>query len=209
MANIVYIIWIPYNRVFSCCQIFAVLSKKTWGIFYADFNYCGRQHPRKISFFHENRILGGTTWLSLDRPIVWKENLWPEYLKRKGIKHTCSLTDKQTKSRRLNKMTVQNKTMKCPSCSLVTLCHMTLFAIKQLVVYSECKAFVFVDNLVYGFLSQKMGRRSKKKKKTINFFFFFFNLQNYWVGQNKKKKDQVTEKKLQVFWLITNILFKK
>ena len=40
--------------------------------------------------------------------------------------------------RRLNKMAVQNKTMKCLSCLLVTLCHATLFAIKQLVVYSEC-----------------------------------------------------------------------
>ena len=89
---------------------------------------------------------------------------------------------------------------------------MTLFAIKQLVVYSECKAFFFVDNLVYGFLSKKIKlevEKKKKKKTSIFFFFFFLNLQNNWVGQNKKKKDQVTEKKLQVFWLITNILFKK
>ena len=28
--------------------------------------------------------------------------------------------------------------MKCMSCLLVMLCHTTLFAIKQLVVYSEC-----------------------------------------------------------------------
>ena len=87
--------------------------------------------------------MGGTTRLSLDRTTVRKENLWPKYLKRKGIKDSCSLTDKQTKKnififRRLNKMTVQNKTMKCMSCLLVTLCHTTLCAIKQLVVYSEC-----------------------------------------------------------------------
>ena len=35
-------------------------------------------------------------------------------------------------------MAVQNKTMKCLSCLLVKLCHTTLFAIKQLVVYSVC-----------------------------------------------------------------------
>ena len=35
-------------------------------------------------------------------------------------------------------MAVQNKTMKCLSYLLVKLCDTTLFAIKQLVVYSVC-----------------------------------------------------------------------
>ena len=82
-----------------------------------------------------------STRLSLDRSTVQKENLQQKYLKRKGIKDTCSLTyktkqiqkkkqkknktkqKKQKKNnkkniltyRRLNKITVQSKTMKCLS----------------------------------------------------------------------------------------------
>ena len=105
----------------------------------------GQQHLQKIILilFRKNCRVGGTTWLSLNRSTVQKENLQPKCLKRNGIKDTCSLTEKQKKKsiftfRRLNKMTVQNRTMKCLSCLLITLCHTTLFAIKQLVVYSEC-----------------------------------------------------------------------
>ena len=43
--------------------------------------------------FRENRSVGGTTGLSLDRSDVMKENLRPMYLKRKGTKDTCSLTE--------------------------------------------------------------------------------------------------------------------
>ena len=107
-----------------------------------DFNFCSWQHPRKtiLILFCENRRVGGTTRLFLDISTVRKENLRPKYLKPKGIKGTCSLTDKQRNKnniftfRWLNKMTVQNKTMKCLSCLLVMLCHTTLF----FMVYSEC-----------------------------------------------------------------------
>ena len=51
--------------------------------------------------------MGGTTRLSLDRTTVRKENLWPKYLKRKGIKDTCSLTDKQTKKEHIYIQTVE------------------------------------------------------------------------------------------------------
>ena len=71
-----------------------------WGLFFADFYFRGRQHPRKIIFiiiFHENRRVGGTTGLSLDRSTVRKENLQTKYLQCKGIKGTCILTYKQTK----------------------------------------------------------------------------------------------------------------
>ena len=56
----------------------------------------GLQRPRKIIsiLFRENRRVGGTAGLSFDISNVGKENLKPKYLKRKGIKYTCSLTDK-------------------------------------------------------------------------------------------------------------------
>ena len=78
---------------------FSRFVSKTWGLFFEDFNFRGRQRPRKIIsiLLHENRKNGGTTRLSLYRSTVRKENLQPKYLKRKGIKDTCSLTDKQTK----------------------------------------------------------------------------------------------------------------
>ena len=44
--------WIPYNGIFSRRQIFAVLSKKTWALFFADFNFRGRQRLRKIISIH-------------------------------------------------------------------------------------------------------------------------------------------------------------
>ena len=69
-------------------------------LFFADFNFHGRQRPLKIILilFRENHTGGGITQLSLDRSTVRKENLQPEYLKYKGIKDTCSLAD--TKKRR-------------------------------------------------------------------------------------------------------------
>ena len=68
---------------------------KTWGLFFADFNFRGRQCPRKIIsiLFRENRRVGGTIRSSLDRSTVRKE----KYLERNGIEDTYSLTDKQTK----------------------------------------------------------------------------------------------------------------
>ena len=78
---------------------FSRFCLKTWGLFFADFNFRGWQRQRKILsiLFRENRRVGGTTGLSLDRSTVGKENLRPKYLERKGIKHTCSVTEKQTK----------------------------------------------------------------------------------------------------------------
>ena len=68
-------------------------------IFFADFNFRGRQRPRKIIsiLFRETHI--GITQLSLDRSTVRKENLRPKYLKRKGIKDTCSLADTKNKQK--------------------------------------------------------------------------------------------------------------
>ena len=111
---------------------------KTWVLFFAEFNFRGRQRPQKIIsiLFHENRRVGCTARLSLDRSTVRKE----KYLKPNGIEDTCSLTNKQTKRTYLHSdgCIKQNKTMECMSCLLVTLCQTTLFAIKQLMVYSEC-----------------------------------------------------------------------
>ena len=120
---------VPYNGIFSRRQIFAVLSKK-----YGD--YFSRILIFIISIlFRENRRVGGTTRLSLYRTTVRKENLRPKVSETQRIKRYLQ-SDRQTNKnniftfRRLKTMTVQNKTMKCLSCLLVTLCHTTLFAIK-------------------------------------------------------------------------------
>ena len=100
-----------------------------------------------LVLFRENHRVGGTTWLSLDRSTVWEENLRPKYLKRKGIKDTCSLTDKQTKIiyshsydwiKWLFRTKQWNVCLACLLLELWKLCYTTLFATKQLVVYSEC-----------------------------------------------------------------------
>ena len=82
--------------------------------------------------------VGGTTRLSLDRSTVRKENLWPKYLTERNKRHLQSDRHTNKKNiftfRLLNKMTVQNKTMKCLSCLFVMLCHTTLFAIKNLCI---------------------------------------------------------------------------
>ena len=74
---------------------------KTWGLFFADFNFCGLQHPWKIILIlprkSKSGCRGSKTRLSLDRSTVPKENLRPKYLKCMGMKDTCSLTDKQIK----------------------------------------------------------------------------------------------------------------
>ena len=40
---------LPYNGIFLCRHIFAFLSRKH-GLFFVDFNFHGRQHPRKNNF---------------------------------------------------------------------------------------------------------------------------------------------------------------
>ena len=87
---------VPYNGIFSRRQIFAVLSKKH-----------GDYFSRLATSAKNNFYSFGTTRLSLDRSTVRKENLRPKYLKRKGIKHTCSLIDKQTKITDVNIQMVQ------------------------------------------------------------------------------------------------------
>ena len=84
---------------FFASQNFRGLVSKTWRLIFANFNFRGRQRPRKINFtlFREDHRGGGITRLSLDRSTVRKENLRPKYLKRKGIKNTCSLTDTKNK----------------------------------------------------------------------------------------------------------------
>ena len=130
---------IPYNGIFSHRQIFAVLSQKHSDYFSRILIFAvGNIRKIVISIlFRENRGGGGITQLSLDRPTVRKENLQPKYLKRKGIKDTCSLTYKKQQQnrltyRRLNKITVQGKTIKYLSytwtlkvVSYDTFCHKT------------------------------------------------------------------------------------
>ena len=124
---------------------------KTWGLIFADFNFRGRQLPRKrkiiLILFGENHRVGGTARISLDRSTVRKENLRPKYLKLKWIKDTCILTGKQAKRTYLHSdgwikwlfRTKQwNVCLACLLLELWKLCHTTLFAIKQLVMYSEC-----------------------------------------------------------------------
>ena len=117
---------------------------KTSVLIFADFNFRGRQRPRKrkmISIlFRENHRVGGTARISLDRSTVWKENLRPKYLKCNGIKDTCILTDKQAKRTYLHsdgwiKWLFGTKQWNvCLACLLLELwkfCHTTLFAIKK------------------------------------------------------------------------------
>ena len=101
---------IPYNVIFSRRQLVVVLSKKTWGLFFADINFRGRQRQRKIISIFSAKIVERVA--QLDFP---------------SIEQLCGKKIFRTK--------VQNKTMKCLFCLIVTLCHTTLFAIKQLVVY--------------------------------------------------------------------------
>ena len=115
---------------------------KTWGLIFADFNFRGQQCPRKIILilFRKNGRMSGTTLLSLNRSTVRKENLRPKYLKRKGIKDTSSLTYKQTEDSWIKWLFRTKQWSVCISCFLLELWmlyHTTLFAIKQLVVYSE------------------------------------------------------------------------
>ena len=85
------------HSTWSILAHFCGFVSKTRGLFFVYFNLRGQQHPRKIILilFRENRRVGGTTWLSLDRSTVLKENLRPKYLKHN--EDTCSLTGKQTK----------------------------------------------------------------------------------------------------------------
>ena len=115
---------IPYNGIFLRRQIFAVLSQKHGDYFSRILIFAvGNVRENNFNSFPRKSYRGGgITQLSLDRSTVRKENLWPKYLKRKGIKDTCSLADtKKTNKkniftyRRLNKITVQSKTMKCLS----------------------------------------------------------------------------------------------
>ena len=94
-----YVLYTLYMLDIFTSPNFRGFVSKTWGLFFADFNFRGRQCQRKLILilFRKNRRVDGTTRLSLDWSIVRKENLRPKYLKRNGIKDTCSLTDKQTK----------------------------------------------------------------------------------------------------------------
>ena len=80
-------------------EYFRGFVSKIWGLFFAEFNFRGRQRPRKIIsiLFRENLRVGGITQISLDRLTVRKKISGQSNLKRNGIKDTCSLTDKQTK----------------------------------------------------------------------------------------------------------------
>ena len=121
---------------------------KTWGLIFADFNFLGQQCPWKIMLvlFCEKRRVDGTT-LTFPRQINCAERISGQSIWNRGNKRYLPSDRQRNKKniftfRRLNKMTVQNKTMKCLSCLLVTwtqkLCHTIHFAIKQLVVYYEC-----------------------------------------------------------------------
>ena len=86
---------LPYNGIFSRRQISAVLSQKHDDYFLRILIFAvGNVREKIISvLFRENDRGGDITRLSLDRSTVRKENLRPKYLKRKGIKDTCSLAD--------------------------------------------------------------------------------------------------------------------
>ena len=132
-----------YFRVAKFSRFFV---SKTWGLIFADFNFRGRQRPRKMIsiLFHENHRVGGTARISLDRSTVRKENLRPKYLKRKGIKDTCILTDKQAKRTYIHsegwiKWLFRTKQWNvCLVTWTLKVVSYDTFAIKQLVVYSEC-----------------------------------------------------------------------
>ena len=101
---------IPYNGIFSRRQLVVVLSKKTWGLFFADVNFRGRQRQRKIISIFSAKIVERVA--QLDFP---------------SIEQLCG--------KKIFRPKVRNKTMKCLFCLIVTLCHTTLFVIKQHVVY--------------------------------------------------------------------------
>ena len=128
---------------------FSQIASKKWGLIFADFNFRGRQRPRKLIsiLFRENHRVGGRARISLDRSTVRKENLRPKYLKRKEINDTCILTDKQAKRTYLHSdgwikwLFRTNQWNVCLACLLLELwklCYTTLFTIKQFVVHSEC-----------------------------------------------------------------------
>ena len=153
------------------------LSKTHGDYFFADFNFRGRQCPRKIIsiLFHKIRRVGGTTRLPLNRSTVRKENLRLKYLKCTGIKDTCSQTDKQTKIIYLHSdgwikwlfRTKQwNVCLACLLLELWKLCHMTLFAIKQLVVYSECN--INDANILFNKETKQLHVYHIQQQKKIN-----------------------------------------
>ena len=95
---------------------------KTWGLFFADFTFCGLQRLQKIISIR----VGGTTRLSLAISTVLKERKSPAKVSEtQGTKRYLQ-SDRHTNKkniftfRPLNEMSVQNKTMKCLSCLLVT-----------------------------------------------------------------------------------------
>ena len=134
-----------------------------------DFNFRSRQCPRKLIsiFVCENRRAdGGTTRLSLNRSNVRKKSLAKVSETQQNERYMQSDRQKKNKKniftfRRLNKILFQNKTMKCVSCLLVTLCHTTLFAIKQLEVNINA-------NILFSKETKIITRMSKQKQKKIN-----------------------------------------
>ena len=131
---------VPYNGIFSRHKIsaFFFFSQKCGIMFRVFLIFFGWLCSRKrIKIMR----VGGTTRLSLNRSTVRKENLWPKYLTERNKRYLQSDRHTNKKNiftfRLLNKMTVQNKTMKCLSCLFVMLCHTTLFAIKNLCILNE------------------------------------------------------------------------
>ena len=117
---------IPYNGIFSRRQIFVVLSQK-------HDDYCSR-----ILIFAVGNVREKSFWFFSAKIVEWVAQLdFPSIEQLCGkkisgqsiwnVKNKRYLqSDRQTNKnniftfRRLNKMTVENKTMKCLSCLLVT-----------------------------------------------------------------------------------------
>ena len=69
---------------------FLLFCLKNMAIIFRRFQFSRSATSAKnyFDFFRENHGGGGITRLSLDRSTMRKENLWPKYLKRMGIKDT-------------------------------------------------------------------------------------------------------------------------
>ena len=110
-------------RIMGICASpnFRVFVSKSFGLFFADFNFRGRQRARKISsiLFRKNHRVGGTTRLSLDRSNVWKKKS-PAKVSEMQRNERYLQSDRQKQN---NEMSVL---LACYVVSYDTFCHKTI-----------------------------------------------------------------------------------